>query len=274
MIPYGAGMRWGEGPRWFEGALWLSDTQGSRLWTDNEGTWQPHELASPSNGLWFLPDGRLVGAMMREARIGQWDGMAFADYADLAGLARGALGDLVGDAAGNLYVDDVGQDGDSSLPGQLIVVDPGGDARVAADDLDFPNGLAFIEDGRTLVVAETNSRRLTAFDVQPDGTLTHRRRYANLAASLGGAARPDGIWGSGDDIWVATLEGHALVRFSGNSVVETIDTGALLPVACCTDEAGRLFATLADTHGHSVPEAISTQVVDTIVAIVTGGSCR
>src|SRR5690349_7501873 len=102
---YAQGMRWGEGPRWHDGALWLSDTQGSKLWTDASGTWESTDLESPSNGLAFLPDGRLVAAMMREPRIGVWNGGSFDTYAELP--TRGPFGDMTVDAAGNLYVDDV-----------------------------------------------------------------------------------------------------------------------------------------------------------------------
>src|SRR5260221_9948412 len=38
----------------------------------------------------------------------------------------------------------------------------------------FPYTTLFRSDGRTLIVAETIALRLTAFDVQPDGSLTGR----------------------------------------------------------------------------------------------------
>lgn len=37
MTHYASGMTWGEGPRLHNGALWVSDTQGSKLWTDASG---------------------------------------------------------------------------------------------------------------------------------------------------------------------------------------------------------------------------------------------
>jgi len=107
MKTFATGMLWGEGPRFHEGALWLSDTQGSRLWTNAMGAWRATDVESPSNGLWFLPDGTLVGAMMRDKRVGQWDGSKWQTYVDLARLEVGPLGDMIGDARGNLYVDDV-----------------------------------------------------------------------------------------------------------------------------------------------------------------------
>ena len=151
MTKYASGMVWGEGPRWRDGALWLSDTQGAKLWTDASGVWAPFDVKSVPNGLWFLPDGRLVGAMMHEQRIGVWTGTDWETYADLSHLKPGPLGDLVGDRNGNLYVDDVAyalHKGEQPRPGRLIFVTANRESSVAADDLMFPNGLAFLEDGK------------------------------------------------------------------------------------------------------------------------------
>jgi sugar lactone lactonase YvrE len=264
-------MIWGEGPRWHDGSLWLSDTQGSRLWTDTKGTWAPIDLESPSNGLWFLEGGTLVAAMMREARLGRWSGERFDTYADLNDLAPGPLGDMIGDSKGNLYVDDVAfaaHAGEAPRPGRVLLVDSDGKARVAAEGIEFPNGLALIDDEHTLVVAETFVQRLSAFDIESDGTLSGRRAYADIGALLGPEARPDGMWGVADGIWVATTGGHLLVKVRDGEVVESIDTGSAFPVACCTDETGRLFATLADTGGLPLMEAIAAKSVRTTVALV------
>jgi len=108
MSLYSDGLTWGEGPRWSDGALWASDPQKGGIWTDTGGTWTFTPLAAQSNGLWFLPDGRLAGAVMLENRVGLWDGAGFGSYADLSAVAVGPLGDMVGDRHGGLYVDDVG----------------------------------------------------------------------------------------------------------------------------------------------------------------------
>ncbi|MFD2466233.1 SMP-30/gluconolactonase/LRE family protein [Amycolatopsis silviterrae] len=266
MKPYRSGMVWGEGPRWHERALWLSDTQGSRLWTDQDGSWTATKLDSPSNGLWFLPDGRLVAAMMHENRIGVWTGKQFVTHADLNAVATGPLGDLVGDAQGNLYVDDVGfAAGEAPRPGRLLRVAINGSVTVAGENLSFPNGLAFIDDGRTLIIAETAAQRLTAFTVGADGTLTDRRLYADLADLVGPDARPDGIWAVPEGIWVATTTGHAVVLIRDNTVRTKIDTGDEFPIACCSADGNRLFVTLADTGGRPLFEALAAKAVQTTV---------
>lgn len=268
MTKHASGMMWGEGPRWRDGALWLSDTQGSRLWTDASGVWAPIDVKSVPNGLWFLPDGRLVGAMMHEQRIGLWTGTDWETYADLSHLRPGPLGDLVGDRSGNLYVDDVAYSlpkGEQPRPGRLIFVGANRESSVAADDLRFPNGLAFLEDGKTLVVAETTAQRLTSFRVDDRGNLSGPRLYADMAALVAPAAMPDGICATQDGIWVATLGGHAIALVNDGKLLRSIDTGAAFPIACCTDRKNRLFVTVADTAGQPLMEAVASKTVSTSV---------
>ena len=57
-----------------------------------------------------------------------------------------------------------------------------------ADDLAFPNGM-LVTDDSTLIVAESYAKRLTAFDIAADGSLSHRRVWADLQGGV-----PDGIW--------------------------------------------------------------------------------
>ncbi|MBV9603487.1 MAG: SMP-30/gluconolactonase/LRE family protein [Solirubrobacterales bacterium] len=264
-------MRWGEGPRWRDGVLWLSDTQGSKLWTDSSGSWQATELESPCNGLAFLPDGRLVAAMMKEPRICVWTGHELAPYAELPG-ARAPLGDMTVDAAGNLYVDEVGYNrhlGEAPRPGRILRVAADRAVTTAATDVDFPNGLAVIDGGRTLVVAETWKQRLLAFTVAAEGSLVERRVYADVATLLGPDARPDGIWPAGDrGVWACCLTANRVVQIDDGQVVRSLDTGSGLAIACCADaEGSRLFVTVADTAGLELNDAIAAGAVSTTVII-------
>jgi sugar lactone lactonase YvrE len=265
---YAQGMRWGEGPRWHDGALWLSDTQGSKLWTDASGTWESTDLESPSNGLAFLPDGRLVAAMMREPRIGVWNGRSFDTYVELP--TRGPFGDMTVDAAGNLYVDDVGYNqhaGEEPRPGRILRVTPDGEVSTAGSGVNFPNGLAFVDGGATLVLAETWKQRMVAFTVAADGSLEHPRPYADIAALAGSEARPDGIWPAADGgVWVCCLTGNRVVQINDGQVVRSLDTATGLAIACCSnDDGSRLFVTVADTGGRELYDAIAAGVIATSV---------
>lgn len=267
---YATGMYFGEGPRWHEGALWMSDPQTSKLWTDASGTWSETSLESTANGLWFLPDGRLVAAMTHEKRIGVWQDDHFETYVDLADIANGPLGDMTGDSAGNLYVDDVGYyfGRDEPRVGRLLLVGPNRSVRVAVDNLEFPNGLGLIDGGRTLVVAETWAQRVRALTVRDDGTLSEPRVYADIAAIVDSEARPDGVWPTPEGVWVCTLMGHKVVLVRDGDVINSFDTGDRFPVACTVDDVGgRLFVTLTDTAGLPLGEAIAQRTLSTEVAV-------
>jgi sugar lactone lactonase YvrE len=267
------GLTWGEGPRHRDGALWVSDPQRGGIWTDAGGSWHYTALSTPSNGLWFLPDGRLTAALMRERRVGVWNGREFETYADLSECAVGPLGDMVGDSRGGLYVDDVGYAahlGEDPKPGRLIYVSPDRRVRVATEGVHFPNGLALIDAGRTLVVAETWEQRLMAYDVHDDGALTGRRLYVDLRAGVNADARPDGICttAEGSGVWVCTLDAHAVVEVSEAGVLRSVDLGPGSPVACAIDDDSNLLVTVAHTDGLPVMRAVANKTVHSTIEMV------
>ena len=112
------------------------------------------------------------------------------------------------DARGNAYVGNVGFDfpGGEFAPGVLALATPDGSARQVADGVAFPNGLAVLPDGATLIVAESYGNRLTAFDIAADGGLSNRRVWADLPGGY-----PDGICADAEDaVWYADVPEPAL----------------------------------------------------------------
>ena len=65
-------------------------------------------------------------------------------------------------------------------PGNIALVTPDGAVREVADGLAFPNGMVVTPDNGTLIVAESFARRLTAFDIAEDGSLSNRRTWADV----------------------------------------------------------------------------------------------
>lgn len=238
---------WGESPRSHDGELWVSDTQGSKLVVVGADGTGPRviELESPVNGTWFLPSGDLVAARMQDTRVDTFDGETWSPYCDLTELSRtGRLGDLIALPDGTVFVDDVTH----GEPGQLLRIDAGGNASVAAEDLTFPNGLAVIDDGSTLVVAETFAGRLSAFTLTPDGRLEDRRVMIDLQSELGPDYRPDGIYARADSsIWVATTRGGALIRVDGSSVEEQIELDGFVIACCLSEDESDLYVTVAQS---------------------------
>jgi sugar lactone lactonase YvrE len=94
-----------------------------------------------------------------------------------------------------------------------------------ADDMWFPNGSVFTDDG-VLLVDETFGNRITAFDIGADGASANRRVWASfgalpsdrdLQAALGQlAVAPDGCGLDAEGaLWVAdALGGHDGAWFS------------------------------------------------------------
>jgi sugar lactone lactonase YvrE len=102
----------------------------------------------------------------------------------------------------------------------IALVGPDRAARVAADGLAFPNGMHITPDGSTLVVGESYAKRLTAFDIDADASLSNRRVWADLGDGV-----PDGICIDVENaIWYGDVPNKRCVRVrEGGEVLETID---------------------------------------------------
>jgi len=218
------GLAFAEAPRWHDGRLWFSDFYtGQVARVDTDGRCETlFEVPGRPSGLGWLPDGRLLVVSMSDRRLLRADGKVLVEAANLAALAPFDCNDMLVDRHGRAYIGNFGFDllaRGAPAPTVLLMVTPDGAARVVADELLFPNGCVISTDGRTLVVAETFGKRLTAFTVADDGTLSDRRIWADL-----GNASPDGICLDAEGaIWVASPPtGEFLRVHEGGAVSERI----------------------------------------------------
>jgi sugar lactone lactonase YvrE len=127
-------------------------------------------------------------------------------------------------------------------------IDPGGEATVVAGDLDFPNGMAITPDGTTLIVAESTGRRLTAFTIAANGSLSDRRVFAD---GLDGP--PDGICLDDDGaVWAAMTLAHQFERIvAGGEITDRIDVDDRTAIACALGgEDGRTLFLLSSTDAY------------------------
>jgi sugar lactone lactonase YvrE len=246
------GLWFGEGPRWHDGALYFSDMHGHRVVRADldGGSATVVELAHDEpSGLGWLPDGRLLVVAMETQKLHRLeaDGTLVV-HADLSGIARGDINDMIVAADGTAYVGDMGSrihDPNSArVPGQSIRVTPGGDVSCAADDLSSPNGHILSADGRTLIVAESGAGRLTAFDVADDGTLSGRRLHAQLLPPEGARipmSPPDGIClDAAGGVWVADPVNARVFRvLAGGEVTDEHTYTGAIPIACVLGGADR-----------------------------------
>lgn len=278
------GLWFGEGPRWHDDALWFSDMQGHRVVrTDLEGdatTVVEMDHDDPS-GLGWLPDGRLLVVAMQTQRLHRLepDG-TLVEHADLSGIARGDINDMIVSADGTAYVGDMGariHDPNSvRVPGQSIRVTAAGAVSCAADDLSSPNGHIISADGNTLIIAESGGSCLTAFDIAGDGTLENRRRYATLVPESDTipVAPPDGICFDAEGaVWVADPIGARVFRvLAGGEVTDSFTFADVIPVACVLGGADRrtLLVCVAATWKREIVKLKATGRIDAFDVDVPG----
>jgi sugar lactone lactonase YvrE len=218
-----------ESPRWHEGRLWFSDWTGGRIVAVDDAGRTEVMVEHESLPLCFdfLPDGRLVLVSNPErALLTLEPGGTLATFADLASLSTFGCNDIVVDGRGNTYVNSGNFDFASGpppgerQPGLVGLVTPDGTSRVVAEDVAFPNGMAVTADGRTLVVADSYRHHLLGFTIADDGSLSHRRVWADL-----GDDNPDGIClDASGAAWYADVPHQHCVRVAeGGEVLRTVD---------------------------------------------------
>jgi sugar lactone lactonase YvrE len=246
----------GESPRWHAGRLWFSnwgaqeilavDRAGNREVVARVPTTVPFSID-------WLADGRLLVVSGPEAcLLRQEPDGSLLTHADLRGLAKG-WNEIVVDGRGNIYVNGSDFDfggGGPFIPGVIALVTPDGSVRQVADDIHFPNGMVVTPDNKTLIVAESFTGTLTAFDIAADGSLANRRVWAELGGPGGG----DGICLDAEGaIWASVLyEDHpACLRVSqGGKVLERIELDRAC-FACMLggDDGKTLFMLVAEWRG-------------------------
>ena len=220
------GFTFTEGPRWHEGRLYFSDFFTHRvLAVDTKGK---HEIIVETpyqpSGLGWLPDGSLLIVSMNDQKLLHFDKGVLTEAVDLSGLATHYCNDMVVDKSGNAYIGNFGFDlhgGESLKPTNLILVRPDEDPCVAAENLFFPNGTVITPDGKTLILGETFSSCLTAFDINSDATLSNRRVWADLSSiEEGYDPVPDGICLDAEGaIWVASPSTNDVIRIQEGGIL-------------------------------------------------------
>ncbi len=239
-----------ESPRWHEGAWWVSDMyRGLILTVTPQGEASEMRVAFQPSGLGWMPDGSLLIVSMRDHRVMRRspDGEETV-HANLSEHCGGHINDMVVDADGRAYVGEMGFDLQGfahPAPAKLMRVDPDGAVTVLADDLLFPNGSVITPDGRTLIVGETAGSRYTAFTLAPDGSVSDRSVWAQVAEEppLGPLEEtlpklefaPDGCTMDADGgIWAADAVGArcALVG-AGGAILDEIRAPQGLGIFAC-----------------------------------------
>ena len=208
------GLGIGESPRWHDGRLWFCNwgrQEVIALGLDGKSDVMARVPTSIPFCIDWLPDGRLLIVSGQERLLlRQERDSTLVTHADLNGLTEGAFNEIVVDGRGNIYVNG----------GNIVaLVTPDGKVTKVAEEIAFPNGMAITPDNRTLLVAESWAKRLTAFDIEEDGSLANRRVWAALGDGV-----PDGICTDADGaVWYADVPNKRCVRVrEGDEVLAMI----------------------------------------------------
>jgi len=206
-----------ESPRWHEGRLWFCNWIDRQVVAvDMDGKAEVMVERDPSShsmgySIDWLPDGRLLttGDLVRRH---ERDG-------SVVTVADQHANEIVVDGRGNIYINGADFDfvaGAAPTPGYIKLITRDGHMRQVAGDIAFPNGMVITPDNRTLIISESFARRLTAFDIDPDGGLSNRRVFADDVA-------PDGITMDAEGaVWVQTAFSVSRVA-EGGRVLQRVE---------------------------------------------------
>jgi sugar lactone lactonase YvrE len=232
------GLSFGEGPRWHKGRLWYSDFFRHGVFSmASDGSDELLECHAPeqSSGLGWLSDGDLLYVSMTDQRVMRVHEGATSLYCDISAHCGFWANDMVVSHrdvsyVGNFGFDldvmlrDIGPEGMLASPPpttNLVVIDANGEVIQVVPDMAFPNGAVITPDGMTLIVGETMAFRLSAFDINDDGTLSNRRIWAQLdyVATDGMCLDAQG------QIWLANALAPQCLRVrEGGEITATVTT--------------------------------------------------
>jgi len=269
LTQFASGHQFLEALRWHDGALWASDFFSKKVLTfaaDGTAT-AVAEIPGAPSGLGFLPDGSALVVSQADVTVQRIaDDGTLSTYADFSSLAGGLGNDMLVTPSGHAYAGNFGfalgvEDPKAT---SLAHIDPQGQVHRVEGDVFFPNGMALTPDG-VLLVAETFTHRISAFDIGSDGSLSNHRVWAQLDESL----HPDGITLDNDGgVWFAnalTLDdscGFYRVVEGGHITDKVPVTGAQA-TACSFggDDLGTLYMSCNDTTLEDFSEGRSSAVI-------------
>ncbi|MFH2133504.1 MAG: SMP-30/gluconolactonase/LRE family protein [bacterium] len=273
-----SGLGFPEGPRWRDGKLWFSDFRTRKLMTVDldRHLEEIAEVPGQPSGLGWLPDGSLLVVSMVDRRLLRLQDGKLSEYADLSRLASYHCNDMVVDRQGRAYIGNFGSPINEPpfKTAAIILVKPDGTVQTVADEMVFPNGSVITADGKTLIIGETYAARLTAFEIEADGSLSGRRVWAQFddlgivtdRKQLMQRVLPDGICLDAEGaIWIASPNKNAEVLrvVEGGEVVDRV-TVETFPYACMLGGPDRktLFVLTSELFSNALVGKIETVQVD------------
>ncbi len=266
--------RYFEAPRWHDGRLWLVDALARKVLSLDErgAVVADFSIAGFAGGI-ALNGSEVVVTSMFERKLLRYRQGVLQSEIDLTKIAGGTIDDMIDDRLGRLYVGDLGFDllDASGAPdratgrGRILLVERDGSARVVAEGLSFPNGIAVA--GDTLAVAESAGDSVALHAIAADGSL-------RLTGRLRGFGEPDGICIDAEGcIWMSLFKEDAFVRVAPDGrELQRISVAGRRAIACALGGADRrtLFGITALTTHEDLLRGKSTSWVGIIRVEIPG----
>jgi D-xylonolactonase len=205
-----------EAPVWHdEQGLYFSDVRNGGV----------HRLGLDGKVSLVLPKRRGVGGMALHALGGLVMGGRDISYVGLGERpgetlltpdeVPGSIGfnDLTTDKTGRIYVGSLAFvvfGGEEPKPGNLVMIDLDGSARILSGGVMLTNGLGFSPDGKRLYHSDSRAPHVRVYNVLADGSVGPWRVFAEL----GEGGVPDGLKVASDgSVWVADAHGGRVAVF-------------------------------------------------------------
>lgn len=276
LIDVQCGLKFAKSPRWMGQRLLFLDIHDKCIKSgDLNGTVQiVGMLPYLPGGFGVLTDGALIVGDAWRRKMYRWESAGPEQIADLSNVAGFCLSDGIVDNRDGMYVGDAGFDYLNPLVdpvphGVIVHLSADGKSSVVARDLFFPNGMVITPDNRTLIVAETLAHRLTAFEIENDGSLRNRRLWAQFQDDV----KPDGICLDVDGaIWVASTGPRALRVREGGQIDQQITTKRrVFATMLGGPERRHLFMCTSESGDPVITSRASNATID-IAEVETPGS--
>jgi sugar lactone lactonase YvrE len=208
----------GEGVLWDapEQRVWFVDIKGHRIHRCSHDGVERDSWDAPGQVSFIVPavDGGMVCSL--EDGLYRFDD-ADGSFTPLAKVEAEETGNRFNDghvdAAGHLWFGSM-HDAEEAPTGALYRFD-GARVQQMDDGYVITNGPALSPDGATLYHTDTLQKRIYAFDRAPDGSLSNKRAFVEIADG----GYPDGMAvDSTGHLWVATFGGWRIDRFDAAGV--------------------------------------------------------
>ncbi len=197
-----------------------------------------------ADGIYTFRDGK-ISLVMKEI-----DGQA-SPFNDILATPGGRI------YAGTYYWSDVAME----RTGALYLIDAAKKSATLLDErIELSNGIGLSPDGKTLYYADSTVRRIYAYDVNRDETLSRKRVFVAVGDDEG---IPDGLTVDAEGfIWSAQWYGGQVVRYDPDGRVErriALPVKQVSSVAFGGEDLDCLFITTAGEHWESafVPRGYS-----------------